>query len=1479
MLLRKLKSTSLVRSPLPASVAAIAISVATAACESNVSTNCVDVNSPDCQLLQEAAGDAPVLEETSTLGENANELGVTTSLPAGITNTTIFKINLSGQGYRGFRFKVGPAASMDCNAEEGYSNPTMVTENMSFDVSSLADGELAACLMTMDEAGNWKPLEEVVASTWEKDTIAPEGSISGMPSGSSASTDLDVTIGTAGGVDKYAYKVGPASSTDCDAATGYSAPVSATQKLSTSIASIPDGSVKLCVKTWDKAGNQNSGSFASSTWTKDTTSSSATLTGAPNSQSNSTSVSVTVGGTDVVAYKYLFGPSSSTDCAGSYGDTEIPVSTPITESLAALPDGEYKICILSIDSTGNIQSTPTSYVWTKDTDAPDVAISGQPSGIANTTLLAVSVDPDTADYYKYKVGPASSTDCSVAGGYIGPVLASMPITTDISGEADGTMKLCVIAQDTAGNWQSEADAEEVTWTKDTASPGTISISGMPTGSSNDSSFTLSVPASGGVTAYRYKFGPGTSSICSDSSGYSATEIAAGTDSSISIPSTDGSYTVCVIARDASGNWVPVDSATSSTWTRDSDAPGSVSFSGGPSGTSNSTSINLDVPAAGGITGYRYKAVSGSDCSSDSGYSAEIAAATDSTVDVSSLPDGTVTLCVIARDSAGNWMPAGDASESTWTKDTTAPASASFSGGPSGTSNSTTMTLDVPAAGGVTGYKYKVVSGTDCSSDAGYSAEVASGTDSPIDFAAVADGTVTLCVIARDSAGNWMAAADASTTTWTKDTTAVGSVSFSGGPSGSSNSTTFSLDVPATGGVTAYKYKVVSGSDCSSDTGYSAEIAAGTDSAVDYSDLADGAVTLCVIAKDENGNWMAAGDASTSSWTKDTTAPASVSFSGAPTGTSSSSTFTLAVPPATGMAAYKYKAVAGSDCSDTSGYSAEVTAGTDSTVDVSSLADGTVTLCVIGRDEAGNWMAAGDASIASWTKGSGGGGSSGGSSSGGGGDAPTTFNISGAPSGTTSLDTLTINVPASGGTIQSYRYDVVEGTDCTNESGYSSSIPAGTATTVDLETLPDGELSLCIIAQGSNGTWMTTQNAIVNTWTRNTTPPTVTCNAGQYPVSGSCTNVGTGYYSNDGVFRNACSNSLPTNASWTSSASTTAICPWFCNAGYTGSSSNGDTACAAVSGAGVLVPVGSAVDDTSYVMNPCTVGSAGCANTGFPFPFSFMGTDYGNAQNGGIHFSSNNYINFGFGSPVYSGFSASHPGRGIYLNAADNMVTFLYLTTGVVNGINQFNLTYEGYQYGQPPSTYKNIKLEFYGMATSGQALPQSAGKCYYPTTAGSTYSEFIGNWTNCYQVINVLYGSQFNITGVSKITNGSAYVTVNGLGTEGTYSSSGSGPYTVTVTSPVHGLTTGQSITVAKAENANAQGTYTITRLTADTFTYSATSNPSTGSLYYTVAPYTTGDTTPVGANYSFSLGSDATGTHWTKLPYIYHPIDGFVKP
>lgn len=92
------------------------------------------------------------------------------------------------------------------------------------------------------------------------------------------------------------------------------------------------------------------------------------------------------------------------------------------------------------------------------------------------------------------------------------------------------------------------------------------------------------------------------------------------------------------------------------------------------------------------------------------------------------------------------------------------------------------------------------------------------------------------------------------------------------------------------------------------------------------------------------------------------------LAGAPTGIQQSTVLNVTVAGAY-VALYSYKVGLGAgDCGISTGYSGFVTVSTLITADISGLTDGTITLCVIGRDAGGsNTQAMSSATTATWTK--------------------------------------------------------------------------------------------------------------------------------------------------------------------------------------------------------------------------------------------------------------------------------------------------------------------------------------------------------------------------------------------------------------------------------------------------------------------------------------------------------------------------------
>lgn len=205
----------------------------------------------------------------------------------------------------------------------------------------------------------------------------------------------------------------------------------------------------------------------------------ATLLNTPSNPSNATALNITVGGTNVDYYQYKVGPSLSTFCNVSVGYiSDTASSIHILDNLTGYVDGSLTLCVLGKDSSGNLQAydSATSYTWIKDTSAPTVIFTGAPTGTNNTTSLNVTVSGTDVVYYQFKVGETTLTTCSDNSGYSSDTAIAQNIQNNISGLSNGSITLCVIGKDSAGNYQPVASSTAASWTKDTVLPTITSVS-------------------------------------------------------------------------------------------------------------------------------------------------------------------------------------------------------------------------------------------------------------------------------------------------------------------------------------------------------------------------------------------------------------------------------------------------------------------------------------------------------------------------------------------------------------------------------------------------------------------------------------------------------------------------------------------------------------------------------------------------------------------------------------------------------------------------------------------------------------------------------------------------------------------------------------------------------------------------------------------------------------------------------------------
>jgi len=380
-----------------------------------------------------------------------------------------------------------------------------------------------------------------------------------------------------------------------------------------------------------------------------------------------------------------------------------------------------------------------------------------------------------------------------------------------------------------GVWQSGMFVE-VNLAINTTAP-VATLTGQPTGITNKRDADITVGGTG-VVAYRYKLDDGAWSAETPVSAHIVLPV-------VPPDLSDGPHTVYVRGKDNVDTWQPEDLPTTASWTVDTSLP-VAQLSGQPSGVVNDNTANIRVYGTN-MAAYEYKL-------DDGGWSTERLVGTH--IILSGLTDGLHTVSVVGKNVAGSWQPYDSPTTASWTVDSTLPT-ATLSGQPSGVVSSSTADITVGGQNAVA-YKYKL-------DDGAWVGETLVGTH--IVLSGLSDGLHTVSVIAKNALGHWQAESNATTASWTVDTTPP-QATLSGQPAGTVNYSTADITVAGTD-VVAYKYKLDDG-------------AWGTETLVSthiiLSGLSDGSHMVSVIGKSALGLWQAEADATTADWTVDTAVP-------------------------------------------------------------------------------------------------------------------------------------------------------------------------------------------------------------------------------------------------------------------------------------------------------------------------------------------------------------------------------------------------------------------------------------------------------------------------------------------------------------------------------------------------------------------------------------------------------------------------------
>ena len=601
------------------------------------------------------------LDFTVNFDENitVNTTGGTPQLAITIGSTTrqaVFQPASSGTSALTFRYTV-QAGDSDTNG--------IAIISLSANGGTLQNGSGTDAGLTLNNIGS--------TTNVFVDGIIPTGySVVIDQSPINAANDDAVSFTFAGAEVGASYNYAFTSSGAPGSVTGSGTIATATDQItSIDISGLADGTITLNVTLTDI--NGNAGAAATDTETKETvapTGYSVIIDQSPINAANDDTVSFTFASAEVGAsYNYAFTSSGAPGSVTGSGTIATATDQITSIDISGLADGTITLNVTLTDVNGNAGATATD-TETKETVAP----TGYSVIIDQSPINAANDDAVSFTFASAEVG-ASYNYAFTSSGALGSVTGSGTIATatdqitsiDISGLADGTITLNVTLTDVNGNTGAAATDTE---TKETVAPTgySVVVDQSPINAANDDAVSFTFASAEVGASYNYAF---TSSGAPGSVTGSGT-IATATDQITSIDISglaDGTITLNVTLTDVNGN---TGAAATDTETKETVAPTgySVVIDQSPINAANDDAVSFTFASAEVGASYNYAFTSSGAPGSVTG-SGTIATATDqiTSIDISGLADGTITLNVTLTDVNGN---AGAAATDTETKDASIP---------------------------------------------------------------------------------------------------------------------------------------------------------------------------------------------------------------------------------------------------------------------------------------------------------------------------------------------------------------------------------------------------------------------------------------------------------------------------------------------------------------------------------------------------------------------------------------------------------------------------------------------------------------------------------------------------------------------------------------------------------------------------------------------------------------------------------------
>ncbi|MNK01215.1 Regulator of chromosome condensation (RCC1) repeat protein [compost metagenome] len=721
----------------------------------------------------------------------------------------------------------------------------------------------------------------------------------------------------------------------------------------------------------------------------------AILGSTPPERSHSENLNVSVSGIDITHYRYKLGPVASTNCSVASGYTsDLGIAQPITNSLTTWANQNLRLCVIGQESHGIWQpySQATFHDWFYDNTIPTLTIN-QKSGQADP---ARTLPVEFTVTFSEEISGFSTTHIQQTGtatGVVWNLTTSDSITWTLQATAvstDGTIMPSVSAgavTDLAGNENTLSTSTDNSVLYDSIRPSlTINQRAGQSDPTNALPILFTAvfsepinPASfdtSDITTSGTALGLAWTLSTTDNKTWTLSAISATGDGTI-VPSIQANA-----VTDLSGNLNFLSTSTDNSVTYSTSAPNNASsLAWQQNSPTNTTSLVAEwVKSVSTLSSQSVQFYTGTNCDVALG-SPHDAGVSGTTYPLTGVSGTTYSYIITSVDLATNSVDS--SCSAPLTVDTTVPTI---------TNITSTKTNGAYKAGSVIDIQIEfsedvTVMGTPSlalNTTPARSATYNSGsgtstlnftytvqaTDAAADLNYMATNSLSVASASiRDEAGNnagltlpGLAAVGSLGTNKNIviDTVAPTIDIFSVSNTSPTNSTTYSITSAVSGSPT--DYCILENSTLSSNCVWTSGAALPASFVVSAT---NNSKTLYAWVRDAAGNTSAM--SASNAVVLDTLAP-TLALSGFPTGSSAKYNLTI-TPSGTDIVSYRYKlGVTGStDCSSVTDYSTETLISTPIVENISSLANGGITLCAVGKDTAGNWQALASATVKTWTK--------------------------------------------------------------------------------------------------------------------------------------------------------------------------------------------------------------------------------------------------------------------------------------------------------------------------------------------------------------------------------------------------------------------------------------------------------------------------------------------------------------------------------